>query len=237
VSAVLVVVMVTVLAGSTPAPALPSRTVAAYVQSANRLAGRYVDQAWCHPMLAGSAGTWPRWPARLATGKEAGQLATGPPRGMLTRGGGLLDVSDVRAVLPAVGHAWTLRPGFCVSQTAYPRLVTSGGRSHPTYPPLPRRLRNLGQIFDRFPQFLGRVTAVAVPVTVEVSYTLAVDDAPARPFHLWWVTTLGMVPSGGRAALRLQSWALGARDAYVTVRHDVPLGPVVVHPLAPGSGP
>jgi hypothetical protein len=234
----LIMVLAAMAAQTDSLPPLSTRAVADYVRSADNLAQRYVDQSWCQPMLAGSVGTLPRWPSRLATAREAKTLVAGPPRGRVTGGeSGLLDVSDVRAVLPPTGHAWVLRPGFCVSQDAYPRLVTAGGRSRPSYPPLPRRLRNLGQIFDRFPQYLGRVTGVAVPVTVEVSYALAVDGGAARPFHLWWVTTLGMVPAGPGAALRLQAWALGAPGAYVTVRHDQPLGPEVVHPLAPESGP
>jgi hypothetical protein len=190
-------------------------------------------------MLAGTVGEVPRWPAHLATVGAAVGFEVGPPRGVLTAASGhqLLDLSDVRSVLPAAGHAWKLTPGFCVFQAAYPRLVTSGGRSTPSYAPLPHRLRSLNQIFDRFPKYLGRVTQVAVPVTVEVTYALSVGDGLARRFHLSWVTTVAMVSTGSRGALRISSWALDARGAYVTVQHDDPLGPVVVRSSPPGSGP
>jgi hypothetical protein len=81
------------------------------------------------------------------------------------------------------------------------------------------------------------VTEVAVPVTIEVAYDMAVGDGPRRHFHLSWVTTVAMVPTGARRVLRVTSWALDARGAEVTVRHDDPPGPVVVRSSPPGSGP
>jgi hypothetical protein len=113
------------------------------------------------------------------------------------------------------------------------------------YGVLPHRLRTLDQIFNRFPQHLGVVERVAVPVTVEVAYRMTVGTAPPENVHLSWVTTLGFVPtrnrsvaaSGGAPVLRLDTWDVGGGGAWVTVRHDAPAGPVVVHSSPPGSGP
>jgi hypothetical protein len=242
---VLAVVTTAVVVAGLARPSGPSalpltpRQVSGYVRAADDLVSQYVEQSWCRPMLAGTVGAVPRWPAHLATVGAAAGFEVGPPRGVLTTASGhrLLDMSDVRSVLPAGGRAWRLTPGFCVYQAAYPRLVTSGGRSTPSYAPLPHRLRSLDQIFDRFPKYLGMVTQVAVPVTVEVTFALSVNDGAARRFHLSWVTTVAMVPTGPRGSLRISNWALDASGAYVTVQHDDPPGPVVVRSSPPGSGP
>jgi hypothetical protein len=256
--AVVPVVLATVLAigavvavrrvGDRPAPPLPAATVATYVAAAGMLAQRYVDDAWCAPLLSGSLGTRPSWPQRLATRAGAPTLVAGPPEGRLPTAPGTvrLDVSDARAVLPRPGRSWTVRPRFCVAQLAHPRLVTSGGTTHPSYKALPRRLDTIDQIFRRFPAYLGRVVRVGVPVTVEVAYRLAVGSGVPEDYHLWWITTLDFVPAvrshtpgsaGAPGALRLATWDVGGRGAWVTVRRDAAPGPVVVRPSPPGSGP
>lgn len=224
--------------GSGPS-ALSAAAVRSAVNGAQQLAARYVADAWCTPLLAGTVGTPPAWPHRIATRAEASTLAAGPPRGQIPGRAStvLADVSDARAVLPAQGASWSITPRFCVWQAAYPRLETTGGRGRPSYAPLPKRLHDLDQIFDRFPAYLGRLTGVAVPVTVEVSYAIRVDGGPPRYFHLTWVTSLGMVPAGPRSALALSCWDLGGRGAYVTVQRDAPPGPQVVHSQPPGGGP
>lgn len=230
-----------------PAP-LPAATQASYVASADRLAQRYVEDAWCGPLMAGTVGTVPAWPRTLATAGARRALTTGPPVGAMpaVQVSRTLDVSDARAVLPPRGRSWSLRPRFCVAQLAHPRLVTTGGTTHPAYGPLPHRLRSIEQIFERFPRYLGTVEDVAVPITIEVAYQLTVGRAAPENFHLWWVTTLGLVPveahrvrpSPRRALpLRLSTWDVGGRGAWVTVDRDAPSGPVVVHSSPPGSGP
>jgi hypothetical protein len=223
--------------GSVP---LPPATVASYVAAAQVLAHRYVDDAWCAPLLSGALGTVPQWPGAIATRRAAPALTKGPTPGHVpaTPGTATLDVSDARAVLPPRDRPWTVRPRFCVAQLAYPRLVTSAGTTRPRYPALAHRLRSIEEIFRRFPKYLGQVVRVAVPTTVEVSYQLSVGDGPPQAFHLWWITTLGLVPTGRAATtLRLATWDVGGRGAWVTVRRDAPPGPEFVHPAPPGSGP
>ncbi len=220
-------------------PVLSKRVVDAYVASAYALEARYVDQAWCDPLLDGSLGSVPTWPRRLGTRAAIPAFTAGPARARIPHADRrlLLDMSDARAILPPTGDSWQITPRFCVYQSAYPRLQTSGGRALSSYPPLPKRLHTLNQIFDRFPPYLGRVVSVGVPLTIEVAYAMSVDGATPQNYHEYWLTSLGMVPAGPGTALKLDAWALDAPGAYTTVLTDAPLGPVMAHPSAPGSGP
>lgn len=251
VAVVAAAVTVAMTRGAAPPRPLSRATAAAYTAAAQRLAQRYVEAAWCAPMEEGTLGTVPRWPHELATLGATPALTVGPTEGRIRSSSGTavhLDVSDARAILPGARHSWSFRPRFCVAQFAYPRLVTTGGTTHPSYGPLPHRLGTLDQIFDRFPRYLGQVERIGVPTTVEVAYQLVIGDGPPENFHLWWVTTLGMEPMSGlgwsdvgnrrrRPELRLDTWDEGGHGAVVTVRHDVPVGPVVVRSSPPGSGP
>lgn len=224
---------------SSSPPVLSQKAQSGWAASAYSLEARYVAAAWCTPLTSGTLGVTPSWPAKLATRTAVPSLVDGPPGGQIPHRATSVnaDMSDARAILPGGGQSWHVTPRFCVYQSEYPRLVTSGGLGQVSYPPLPKRIKSMNDVFDRFRPYLGPVTGVVVPLLIEVSYSMSIGSEPSENFHLYWYAVLSMVPSGHSYGLELSTWSAGGHLADVGVLTDAPPGPVFVHPNPPGSGP